>query len=178
MIHSKRVVGVAPYGETARLVKPAHAESGVVLPSLTRHYSAENDINTDPYKYLMLYILAFGNPYLNEDNLALHVADSLIKDKMKDIEIVKCLSPEEVLQYTDKDFLILDVVKDIKDVTIIDDIDRLKADGMVSLHDFDLGFFLKLMKETGQITKVKIIGIPQKGDIQELKKKVLNLLSI
>ncbi|MBN1544846.1 hypothetical protein JW898_05295 [Candidatus Woesearchaeota archaeon] len=124
----------------------------------------------------MLYLLAFGNPYLNEDNLALHIADAVIEEGIKGVEVVKCVSPEEVMNYTGKDFVILDVVKDVKEVMIIDDIDRLKADGMVSLHDFDLGFFLKLMKETGKITKVRIIGIPQKGDKDVLKKKVLTLL--
>ncbi|MBW2972587.1 hypothetical protein KY359_06125 [Candidatus Woesearchaeota archaeon] len=124
----------------------------------------------------MLYLLAFGNPYLNEDNLALHVADSIIEDRIKGVEVIKCLSPEEVLNYTDRDFVILDVVKDLEAVTIIDDIDRLKAGGMVSLHDFDLGFFLKLMKETGKLEKVRIIGIPQKGKVQDIKKKVLTLL--
>ncbi|MBU2561515.1 MAG: hypothetical protein KKD17_04400 [Nanoarchaeota archaeon] len=125
----------------------------------------------------MLYLLAFGNPYLNEDSLALHVADAIIADRVKGIEVVKCLSPEEVLNYTDRDFVIIDVVKDAKDVMLIDDIDRLKAGGMVSLHDFDLGFFLKLMKETGKLESVRIIGVPQKGDIQELKKKVLRILT-
>ncbi len=126
----------------------------------------------------MLYILAFGNPYLNEDNLALHIADSIIEDRIKGVEVVKCISPEEVLDYTDRDFVIIDVVKDLEEVTVIDSIDRLKAEGMVSLHDFDLGFFLKLMKETGQIDKVKIIGIPMKGDIKGIKKKVLELLRV
>lgn len=124
----------------------------------------------------MLYLLAFGNPYLNEDNLALHVADAIIADDVKEIEIVKCVSPEEVLNYTGKDFVILDVVRGITEVMAINDIDRLKANGMVSLHDFDLGFFLKLMKETGQIEKVDIIGIPQQGEVTAIKKKVISLL--
>ncbi|MFC1742200.1 hypothetical protein ACFL3V_06710, partial [Nanoarchaeota archaeon] len=114
----------------------------------------------------MIYLLCFGNPYLDEDNLALHVADLIIKDRIKGLEVVKCISPDEILSYTDKEFYILDVVKDAEEVMLIDDIDRLKSDNIVTLHDFDLGFFLKLMKETGKIDTVKIIGIPQKGDTE------------
>jgi Ni,Fe-hydrogenase maturation factor len=124
----------------------------------------------------MKYLLAFGNPYLKEDNLALELADILIKEKIKGIEIVKCISPEEVMDYLNKDFYILDVVKDLKEVRMIDDIDKLQSGKMVSLHDFDLGFFLKLMKETGKIDKVKIICIPQEGDVEKIKEEVIKIL--
>lgn len=126
----------------------------------------------------MIYILCFGNPYLKEDNLAVQVADIIIAEKVPGIEIVKCISPDEILSYLDRDFVILDVVKDAKEVMLIDDIDRLKSGSIVSLHDFDLGFFLKLMKETGKIDKVRIIGIPQQGDIKDIKKDVITLLPI
>ena len=124
----------------------------------------------------MQYLLCFGNPYLAEDNLALEVGDAIIKDKIKGLEVIKCVAPDEVMSYIGKDFAILDVVKGIKKVTIIDDIDKLQSGSMVSLHDFDLGFFLKLMKETGKINNIKIIGIPQKGKILEIKKEVLGIL--
>ncbi|MBW2997070.1 hypothetical protein KY349_01875 [Candidatus Woesearchaeota archaeon] len=126
----------------------------------------------------MLYILCFGNPYLKEDNLAIQVADLIIADRIPGLEIIKCISPDEILGYLDKNFIILDVVKDAKEVMLIDDIDKLKSGSIVSLHDFDLGFFLKLMKETGKIEKVKIIGIPQQGDINDIKKKIITLLPI
>jgi Ni,Fe-hydrogenase maturation factor len=125
----------------------------------------------------MQYLLAFGNPYLNEDNLALQVADLIIKDRIKGLEVVKCVSPDEVLGYTDKDFFILDVAEGAKQATLIDDIDKLKSRSLCTLHDFDLGFFLKLMKETGKLDKVRIICIPQKGDINNIKKDVLALLT-
>ncbi len=125
----------------------------------------------------MLYLLAFGNPYLKEDNLALELADLIIADKVKGIEVIKCVSPEEVLQYTDKEFYILDVVKDLHEVRVFNDIDKINARNLVSMHDFDLGFFLKLMKETGKIDTVNIIGVPQEGDLKELKDEVLKIIS-
>lgn len=137
----------------------------------------------------MKYLLCFGNPYLEEDNLALKLADSFLKEKLqgekklktveavfKDVEIVKCISPDEILNYIGKDFFILDVVKGIKEVVLIEDIDRLNTGKLVSLHDFDLGFFLKLMKETGRLERIKIIGVPQKGKVEESRSKVLSFL--
>ncbi|MBW2967599.1 hydrogenase maturation peptidase HycI [Candidatus Woesearchaeota archaeon] len=124
----------------------------------------------------MLYLLCFGNPYLENDNLAIRIADALIADQTPEIEIIKCISPEEVMHYTDKDFAILDVVKGLTEPRVIDDIGKLETGTMVSLHDFDLGFFLKLMKETGRLENIRIIGLPQKGDVAGLKEKVINLL--
>jgi Ni,Fe-hydrogenase maturation factor len=131
----------------------------------------------------MKYLLCFGNPYLDEDNLAIRLADSFLKEKLagnarfKAVEIVKCISPDEILNYAGKDFFILDVVKGIKEVMLIDDIDKLNVGSMVSLHDFDLGFFLKLMKETGRVERVKIIGIPQRGKVEEIRGRVSSFLS-
>lgn len=124
----------------------------------------------------MIYLLAFGNPYLEDDNLALEIADRIIAEKVKGVEVIKCVSPEEVIQYTDRPFYILDVVKDLDKILIFEDIDRLKANNIVSMHDFDLGFFLKLMKETGKIESVKIIGIPQKGDTGKITEEVIKIL--
>ena len=131
----------------------------------------------------MLYLLCFGNPYLSEDNLALLVADLIIKEKIKGLEVIKCVSPDELLHYTDKNFIILDVVKGLTKTELINDIDTLKANNIVTLHDFDLGFFLKLMKETNKIDKdkIRIIGIPQhlkNGSAKTLKDEVLRLIPI
>ncbi|MBW3017473.1 hypothetical protein KY316_03795 [Candidatus Woesearchaeota archaeon] len=114
-------------------------------------------------------ILVFGNEFLENDSMAKKLADEVGSEKF-----VKCDRVEDILKY--KDFVIMDVVEGIDKVMVIDDVDRLKASKLVSLHDFDLGFFLKLLKETGKLDKVKIIGIPMKGNLHEIKKQVMALL--
>ena len=37
----------------------------------------------------------------------------------------------------------------------------------VSLHDFDFGFFLKLLKGLNEINDVRIIGLPPKTKLDE-----------
>jgi len=61
------------------------------------------------------------------------------------------------------------------------DIDKIELSPQVSLHDFDLGLNLKLMKKLGKIQKATIIGIPPKigenGAIGELNSIIPSLLS-
>jgi len=102
-------------------------------------------------------ILVFGNPYLKEDNLAVKVGKRL---KLKGFEIVYCSNPDDLLNHNLKNSFILDVAKGIKKVTLFDDIDSFEFSSIFSLHDFDLGYFLKLLKEAGKLEKVSIIGIP------------------
>ena len=54
------------------------------------------------------------------------------------------------------EILILDVVKDIKKTIVISDVSQIKTRRLMSLHDFDLGFFLNLMKELGINKKIKM----------------------
>ena len=120
----------------------------------------------------MKYLLVFGNPFLKEDNLAVNISDEL---NLEGYKIIKCTSPEEILFYSDKDFIILDVAKNISKPVLITNPDQLRSFNIVSLHDFDLNFFLKLYKELGN--EVKILAIPQKYDKEKLKKEIYSHLT-
>jgi Ni,Fe-hydrogenase maturation factor len=116
-------------------------------------------------------VYCFGNEFLENDSLAKELADEI-----DGFEFVKCSDPSEIF-LEEEQIVILDVVDEIKDVILIEDVDQLKDNQIVRLHDFDLSFFLKLMKEMEQIKKVKIIGIPMKGDKESIRKKVTRLLN-
>lgn len=119
-------------------------------------------------------ILCFGSELIEEDKLALDIADEL---KIKGIEFVKCTHPDDILKYKkEKQIIILDVAKGIKEIKTIEDIDKLKDKNILSPHDFDLSEMLKLIKELYG-TKTKIIALPygmekEKG-IEEIK-RILN----
>jgi len=123
-----------------------------------------------------MYILCFGNPYIEEDNAVINISDELIAEGYN---IIKCTSPEEIMFYTDKEFIILDVAKGISKPVIIDDAKNLNFNNMISLHDFDLNFFLKLFNELGH--KFKVVAIPFNYNRKKLKeeiKKILDPLNI
>jgi Ni,Fe-hydrogenase maturation factor len=116
----------------------------------------------------MKNIYVFGNEYLEDDAFAKRVAKVINNT----FNVVLCTTPEVLLDVEEKEILILDVVKDIKEPIVIKDISQLKTRNIVSLHDFDLTYFLKLMQGIGMNKKMKIIGIPQRGDIKRIAQKV------
>ena len=123
----------------------------------------------------MKKIYCFGNPLLEEDNLALQIADEM-DGKLKGIEFVKCTGPDFLLGLDEKEIIIMDAVKGIKKPEIIEDLNKISQTKTATMHDFDLGTVLKLMKETGQLKKIMIIGLPMNGDENKIRKDVADLL--
>ena len=117
----------------------------------------------------MKYVLCFGNPYLEIDNKAVNVVDTLSIDGVK---FIKCKNPDDILNYLNKDFIILDVAKGIKEPVVIEDVSKLNFSNKASLHDFDLNFFLKLFDEFG--VKVKILAVPLDYSEERIREIILN----
>ncbi len=118
-------------------------------------------------------ILVFGNPYLKEDNLAVKIGKKL---NIKGFEIIHCSKPDELLNHDLNNAFILDVAKGIDKVDFFDDVDSLEFSVIFSLHDFDLGYFLKLLKETGKLEKINLIGVPAGYDEEKAVKEVKSLI--
>ena len=116
-------------------------------------------------------LFVFGNELVKEDSLARHVAREL---RITGIELVPCDSVEEMLRYG-KSPVILYVVKGLKEVRVLS-IDELQEFQSLSSHDIDLGYELKLLKEMGQIGDVRVLGIPQSGKKEEIKKRVAAII--
>lgn len=115
-----------------------------------------------------LYV--FGNEHVGNDGFAQTIAK-----EMKGFDVQHCRSPDDLLD-AQGDILILDVVKGIQEPIVIEDISQLKTRKMVSLHDFDVGFFLNLMNGMGIGKKIKILGVPEQGNGKNLAKKVMALM--
>lgn len=114
-------------------------------------------------------IYVFGNPLVKEDSMPLKLIDKLKRKfpsfQFKEFDTVEDLELEKELN-------IIDTVKGIKKVELIEDIDKIITDKIYSMHDFDLGYNLKLLKKMKMIGKVRIFGIPsgmkEKEAIKEL----------
>jgi len=115
-----------------------------------------------------MILLAFGSHY-EKDNLAWEIAKSLTG-----VKVELCSRPEDIID-VDDDIYIIDVVKGLTSVRLLD-LDDIKTKKSLTTHDFDVGFFLKLMEGIGKVRNIKIIGIPEKKDKKKIKAEVENLL--
>ena len=120
-------------------------------------------------------ILFFGNPLVKKDSL-LHRIVGRLRIELPEVEFMEAEGSE--LQSC-KELNILDVAEGIKDVVLINDLDKLSAERIYSLHDFDLSHNLKLMKKFGLIKKVNIIAIPvnfsEEDAVEGIKKVIPSL---
>jgi hypothetical protein len=115
-----------------------------------------------------LKILVLGNEFIKIDSLAKNIAEKLSNESglcFKSIDDSFQLLEE---LNSGNDFVILDVVKGLDKVKIIG-VDDLKNTNILTGHDLDSGFILRLI---GKEKNIKIIGIPEKGDIKEIIKEV------
>jgi Ni,Fe-hydrogenase maturation factor len=123
-------------------------------------------------KKIIVYV--FGNPLVKKDSLPIELMGDL-KKSFPNINF-KEIDPTENLHKLGKKLYIIDTVVGIKNVTVIKDIDSIELNKIYSLHDFDLGFNLKLMKKAGIIDDVIIFGIPANMRKQEALKQLKNAL--
>jgi Ni,Fe-hydrogenase maturation factor len=119
-------------------------------------------------------ILCFGNPFLEEDNLAIEIGKEL---RIPGAEFLICENIDCLMQQDLESVVILDVVKGLQKAQLFDDIDSFDTKKLFSLHDFDVCFVLKLLKEVGKAKKINILGIPQQGNKQEIKKEVTRIIN-
>jgi Ni,Fe-hydrogenase maturation factor len=119
-------------------------------------------------------IFIFGNPLLKEDSLPLKMMPSL-KEALPDIDFIE-LDPNEDLESLEKEANIIDTVFGIEKVRVIEDIDSIQESPKLSMHDFDLGFNLKLLKKMGRLETVRIFGVPPEIKEEDALEQLIPLL--
>lgn len=115
----------------------------------------------------MLKIYCFGNPLVKDDRIPFEILPFL-KKEFPSIKFIEANSPDDIEE--EKEINIIDTVYGINSVRVIEDIDFICNNKTCTLHDFDLGMTLKLMKKMNKIKRVRIIGIP----VNYRKIKVMN----
>ena len=129
----------------------------------------------------MTTIYCFGNPDLEEDKIALELADEFNNDTeltLKGFEFEKATNADFFLNenYEDKNIVIIDAVKGKINIKIINNLDELKTTKTTTMHDFDLGNTLKLLKELDKIKDVTIIGIPYGKGLSKMDKENVKMI--
>lgn len=102
-------------------------------------------------------IFVFGNPDLPEDSLPIRLLPKL-KERFPDIDF-QIKDPNEDWDIPEE-MVMIDTVAGIDRVTVFSDLDRFVSAPRLTLHDFDLGSYLKYLKKLGKLKNIKIIGVP------------------
>ena len=118
-------------------------------------------------------LLLFGNPVLSVDNLAVNVGKELEKDGYETLHLE---NPLGLLDLNLTEYVIIDVAYGLKDVKLIESVDRLVLGRLCSLHDFDMAYFLKLLKQLGKLDAIRIVAIPQDMPVADAVLSVRGLL--
>jgi len=116
-------------------------------------------------------IHVFGSD-MEGDDIAPRIAEDL-KNVMDD-EFVYSNDPTDLME--EDNIIILDAVKDLTEVRIFTNVDDFADMRISSLHDFDLGFFLKLAEKMDMKKKITVIGLPMQGDYEDIKKQAMGAL--
>ncbi len=120
-------------------------------------------------------IFVLGNELLKEDSIALKLKKDLQKI-FPGIQFKEFDANEEL----PKTLIFLDSVLGTKKALVITDEKMISAQNTCSVHDFDLGLTLKLLKKIRKINEFKIIGIPagmnKKKALNETKKIIQSLV--
>jgi len=119
-------------------------------------------------------IYIFGNPLLDFDSLPVKLLPEL-KKKFPEYDFI-IADPNENLKPKNKELIIIDTVVGTDKVIVFDNIDKIQNSPRYSMHDFDLGFNLKLLKKIGALEKATIFGVPAKIKKQAALKQLIFLL--
>ncbi len=115
-------------------------------------------------------VFIVGNPLVKKDSMPLQIMPILQK-KMPGIEFVQ-FEPTRMDIPHNADLVFIDTVEGLNGVRVLRDISKIQSSKAFSLHDFDLGTQLVLMHKFGMLGRVKIIGVPAKGEKEKIARKV------
>ncbi|MBP9691302.1 hypothetical protein KBD81_04460 [Candidatus Woesebacteria bacterium] len=113
-------------------------------------------------------IYLFGNEDVASDSLPLSL-EHIIHETFPHITPV-IIKPNDEVSFSDDLYpILIDSVIGIDEVSLFDetDIDKITLSPRASVHDFDLGFQLKLLKKMGWLKKWYLIGIPAEKTLDQ-----------
>ncbi len=119
--------------------------------------------------------LVFGNEILKDDSLPLRLLGRLGR-RFPEIDF-RAFDPNENLEAEGRSLDIIDTAEGISEATLITDIDLIKTARVYSMHDFDLGYSLKLLKKIGYVDSVRIFAVPKGMGEEDAFRQLAALIS-
>lgn len=124
-------------------------------------------------------LLVFGNIFVEKDNIVLRIMPSL-KKEFPEIEF-KEMDANEDLQKQGRKLKIIDAaenldkVREIK-ISSMKEFNKILTNKVYSMHDFDLGYNLRLLKKMNLIDEIEIICVPMSINEREALAQVQLIL--
>lgn len=118
-------------------------------------------------------VLVFGNPIAKIDSAAVKIA-ALLDGKLPGVQFVRFDAAED-LEKEGSELVILDAVVGLSRPRSIG-LEELELTAPLSLHGFDLGWTLVLLRKMGRVKKATIIGVPARKPVKESLQEVKKLL--
>jgi len=112
---------------------------------------------------------------VRKDSLPLSIIDDL-RANFPNVEFT-VFDPNENLEEEGRELNIIDTVEGIDSTTLITDIGAINIQKLYSMHDFDLGYVLKLLKKLHYIDSVRIFGVPMKISKKAALEQLTKLIS-
>lgn len=125
----------------------------------------------------MQKIYLLGNPLLEFDNLPLLLKSELEK-AFPNIEFIESDPGDNLNPDKNGELFIIDTAEGIEKVTLLTDVEKLKTENKYSVHDYDLGMHLLLLKKLGTLKNVKIFCVPMKIEKEIALKQLINAIEI
>lgn len=116
-------------------------------------------------------IYCIGNSIVSGDNIPPELSTE-IGGAFPDAD-VKIIDPSENF-YPEEGNILIDSVEGIDRVRIFEDIAVFASTKSVSVHDYDLGFHLQLLKKLNKLPHIWIIGIPQCSEVKVVLPQILS----
>jgi len=120
-----------------------------------------------------IYVL--GNPHQKIDSLPLKIMPKL-QSLFPQLSFIHLDPTEDLPEKSMKELILLDTVFGIEEVSLFHNLDCFSRSPRVSLHDFDLPLSLGLSQKLGKIKSIKIIGVPQKGNMKRCIDQIKTIL--
>lgn len=126
-----------------------------------------------PLNKRTIYIL--GNPNYEQDSLPIKLLPKL-QSFFPSFQFIH-IDPTENLPEQEH-LVLIDTILNIGEIKILteNDLDKIQSSPNYSLHDFDLGFQLKLMKKLNKVKKFTIIGLPPGYSEVKILQELKNIL--
>jgi len=119
-----------------------------------------------------LYVL--GNPLHEGDSLPLRLLPRL----RKRFPLLSFIEWDPTEEFPEEETLhLIDTIANTPRVVVWTDVNSIKSSPTYSVHDFDLGMTLKLLKKMGRIHGVKIFGVPPQGDEDSLFEELCTVIA-